>query len=210
MWVTAHRKHHRFSDQEHDPHSPRDGLWWSHMNWMFPHYGSRYWALLYHQYSRDLMKDPFLRLLDKTFLWWQLMLGTILFCAGCLLWDLSTGVSIVVWGMFVRLVYVLHMTWAINSASHKWGYRTYETKDNSRNLWWLGVLGWGEGWHNNHHAFQRAASHGHRWYEVDITYLVVALMEMTGLAWNVVRTPKTIDEPIAEIEFESDDTLVSR
>lgn len=195
MWVSAHRKHHRFSDQEQDPHTPRDGAWWSHMNWMFPHYGSHHWASLYHQYSRDLIQDRFLRLLDQTFLWWHLLLGILLFCTG-LLWDVRTGVSFVVWGMFVRMVYVLHVTWAVNSATHMFGYRTYETRDNSRNLWWVGLLGWGEGWHNNHHAFQRVARHGHRWWELDVTYMVVAIMERTGLAWNIVRKPATFDGSI--------------
>lgn len=204
MWVSAHRKHHRFSDQEHDPHSPRDGTWWSHINWMLPHYGTQHWASLYHQYSRDLVTDRFLRLLDQTFLWWHLLLGIGVFLAGWQMWDLRTGVSFVVWGMFVRMVYVLHITWAINSASHMWGYRTYDTRDNSRNLWWLGLLGWGEGWHNNHHAFQRVANHGHRWWEFDITYLVVSLMERTGLAWNVVRKPATLDASITDIELDYD------
>lgn len=193
MWVAAHRKHHRFSDHEHDPHSPRDGAWWSHMTWMFPRRGSQYWAQLYRQYAPDLLKDPSLRLLDRTFLWWHLLLALIVFCTGLLVWDFRTGVSFVVWGMFVRLVYMLHVTWAVNSASHMWGYRTYETSDNSRNLWWVGLLAWGEGWHNNHHAFQRIASHGHLWWELDVTYLVIMLMERTGLAWNVVRKPVTLE-----------------
>lgn len=193
MWVSAHRKHHRFSDQEHDPHSPRDGAWWSHMNWMFPRHGSQYWAQLYRQYAPDLLKEPSLRFLERTFLWWHLLLAVILFFAGTLAWNTQTGLSFVVWGMFVRLVYMLHVTWAVNSASHMWGYRTYETSDNSRNLWWVGLLAWGEGWHNNHHAFQRVARHGHRWWELDVTFLVIALMERTGLAWNVVRKPATLE-----------------
>lgn len=187
MWVSTHRKHHRFSDQESDPHSPRDGAWWSHMNWMFLHHGSQQWAQVYRQYAPDLMKDRSLRLLDRGFLWCQLSLGIVMFCAGWLVWDVRTGASFVFWGMFVRLVYMLHVTWAVNSASHMWGYRSYETRDNSRNLWWVGLLAWGEGWHNNHHAFPRLASHGHRWWELDVTYWVVAVMERTGLAWNVVR-----------------------
>jgi stearoyl-CoA desaturase (delta-9 desaturase) len=93
--------------------------------------------------------------------------------------------------MFVRLLYVLHVTWAVNSASHIWGYRNYETRDDSRNLWWVGLLAYGEGWHNNHHAFQRAAKHGHRWWELDMTYAVIALMRWTGLAWNVIPKPAT-------------------
>ena len=208
MWVAAHRKHHRFSDQPNDPHSPRDGKWWSHLNWMLPYHGSTYWALSYHQYARDLVKDRFIRLLDQTFLWWHLLLAALVFCAGWLIWDVRTGISFAVWGMSVRMVYVLHMTWAVNSASHIWGYRTYETRDNSRNLWWLGLLGWGEGWHNNHHAFQRVARHGHRWWEWDMTYLVIALMERTGLAWNVVQKPANFDASISTVQFDGDEVLM--
>jgi fatty-acid desaturase len=205
MWVSAHRKHHRFSDQEHDPHSPRDGGWWSHMLWMLPHYGSQHWAQLYRNYAPDLLKDPFIRLLDRTFLWWHLLLGTILFSLGWGLQDLRTGISFVVYGMFVRLVYVLHVTWAVNSASHIWGYRNYETRDNSRNLWWVGLLAYGEGWHNNHHAFQRVAQHGHRWWELDVTYWTVALLERTGLAWNVVRKPSMRSATVEELRIAGED-----
>ena len=201
MWVSAHRKHHQFSDQENDPHSPRDGAWWSHMNWMFPRYGSQHWAQLYRQYAPDLMRDRSLRLLDRTFLWWHLLLAVVLFAAGSLIWDLNTGISFVFWGMFVRLVYMLHVTWAVNSASHMWGYRTYETRDNSRNLWWVGLLAFGEGWHNNHHAFQQVARHGHRWWELDVSYMVVALMERTGLAWNVIRKPETVERTISAVQL---------
>lgn len=189
MWVSAHRKHHQFSDEDRDPHSPRDGAWWSHMLWTFPRHGSHYWGQLYRQYSPDLMKEPFLRMLDRTFLWWHLALATCLFGLGWAFWDVRTGVSFVVYGMFLRLIYVLHVTWSVNSASHIWGYRNYETRDNSRNLWWVGLLAFGEGWHNNHHAYQRSAAHGHRWWEIDMTYWVICLMKMTGLAWNVVEKP---------------------
>ena len=189
MWVAAHRKHHRFSDQEHDPHSPKDGRWWSHMLWMFPHYGSTYWAQTYRQYAPDLLKDPFLRMLDRTYLWWQLGAGIVLFGLGWVYQDVMLGVSFLVYGMFLRMIYVLHVTWAVNSASHIWGYRNYKTRDNSRNLWWVGLLAYGEGWHNNHHAFQRAAQHGHRWWEIDVSYWVICIMRFFGLAWNVVPHP---------------------
>ena len=89
--------------------------------------------------------------------------------------------------MFLRLVWVMHITWAVNSASHMWGYRNYDTPDDSRNLWWVGLLAYGEGWHNNHHAFSNCARHGHRWWEIDMTYMVICVMEKLGLAWNVVR-----------------------
>ena len=93
-----------------------------------------------------------------------------LFAIGYFGWDLYTACSFVAYGMFLRLVYVLHVTWFVNSATHMWGYRNYETTDDSRNLWWVGLLAYGEGWHNNHHAYQRMARHGHRWWEFDMTY----------------------------------------
>lgn len=211
MWVSAHRKHHQFSDLENDPHSPNDGAWWSHMLWTFPRYGSSHWAQLYRTYSPDLLKDPFLRLLDRTFLWWHLALGLILFGAGWAiggtrLEGLRLGTSFLVWGMFVRLVWVLHVTWSVNSASHIWGYRNYQTRDNSRNLWWVGLLAFGEGWHNNHHAYPRSAPHGHRWWEIDATYWVICLMKATGLAWNVVPAPEV---KRAEVEPHGDDAATS-
>jgi stearoyl-CoA desaturase (delta-9 desaturase) len=91
------------------------------------------------------------------------------------------------WGLGVRMVYVLHVTWMINSVTHMWGSRRYETTDDSRNLWWVGLLAFGEGWHNNHHAYQRVASQGHRWWEIDFTYYMIWMMEKVGLAWDVVR-----------------------
>ena len=130
---------------------------------------------------------PFLRLLNRTFLWWHLALAAVLFGTGWLVWDVRTGLSFLVYGMSVRLVYVLHVTWFVNSASHMWGYRNFDTPDDSRNLWWVGLLAYGEGWHNNHHASQRSARHGLRWWELDVTYLTICLMERCGLAWKVAR-----------------------
>lgn len=186
-WVAMHRKHHVYSDQEGDPHSPRDGAWWSHMLWLVPNLSSPRLNALLKRYAPDLLRDPVLRVLDKTFLVWYFVLGIALFLVGWLGWDVRTGCSFVVWGMFVRLVYVLHITWLVNSATHMWGYRNYETTDDSRNLWWVGLLSFGEGWHNNHHAYQKLARHGHRWWEFDVTYLSICLMERLGLAWNVAR-----------------------
>ncbi len=187
IWVGMHRKHHQYSDQEGDPHSPRDGAWWSHMLWLFPRPHKPEWKAIQTRYAPDLLKDPFMRMLDTTFLVWHFALGAALLAVGWNFWDFYTGMSFLVYGMFVRLVYVLHITWLVNSASHMWGYRSYETNDNSRNLWWVGLLAYGEGWHNNHHAFQRGARHGHRWWEIDVTYWAIYLMERLGLAWNVVR-----------------------
>ena len=128
-----------------------------------------------------------MRFLHLMFLPAHLILSGILFLAGYLGWDAYTGWSFVFWGMFVRLIYVLHVTWMVNSASHIWGYRNYETTDDSRNLWWVGLLAFGEGWHNNHHAFQRMARQGHKWWEVDVTYWAICLLEKMGLVWNVVH-----------------------
>ena len=127
-WVAVHRKHHRFSDQEGDPHSPHDGGWWSHVLWLFPRPKCPQWQNMMQTYARDLLKDPFFRILDTTFLLWHVGLGAAMLALGWCCWDLRTGVSLFVWGMFLRLVYVLHITWAVNSASHMWGYRNYETR----------------------------------------------------------------------------------
>jgi stearoyl-CoA desaturase (delta-9 desaturase) len=187
LWVAGHRMHHRFSDKHGDPHSPRDGGWWSHILWFMPKSSREANERLQRRYAPDLAKDGGLRLLDSMSLPLHCALGISLFACGCFAWDAHTGASFVMWGMFVRLVGVLHVTWFVNSASHMWGYRNYETDDNSRNLWWVGLLAYGEGWHNNHHAFQRMARHGHKLWEFDMTYLTILLMEKLGLAWDVVH-----------------------
>jgi stearoyl-CoA desaturase (delta-9 desaturase) len=189
MWVAAHRKHHIHSDQDEDPHTPMHGGWWSHVLWMLPKHETRYWSEMYRRYAPDMLNDKFVRFLNRNFLWLQLGMGLLLFATGWLIGGVPLGVSFLVYGLFVRSIYVLHVTWFVNSASHIWGYQNYETDDNSRNLWWVGLLAFGEGWHNNHHADQRRARHGHRWWELDLTYAVVWSMERLGLAWNVVKKP---------------------
>jgi sn-2 palmitoyl-lipid 9-desaturase len=186
-WVAVHRKHHQFSDRPGDPHSPRDGAWWSHVFWLLPRPREPQWQAMIHRYAKDLEQDPFMPMLSKTFLLWHLLLAVVLMAAGTLAADWRLGLSLVVYGMFLRLVWVLHVTWLVNSASHMWGYRSYPTKDDSRNLWWVGLLAFGEGWHNNHHAYPGRARHGHRWWEIDMTYIVIWGLEKVGLAWNVVR-----------------------
>ncbi|MFO0911568.1 MAG: fatty acid desaturase [Pirellulales bacterium] len=186
-WVATHRQHHALSDQPGDPHSPHDGPWWSHMLWLaWGYHGEaqqRYWK----RWAPDLLKDRVVVNVSRMFLVWNFLLGGILMAAGTAIGGWSLGVTWVVWGMFVRLVAVLHTTWFVNSASHMWGYKNYETTDDSRNLWWVGLLAHGEGWHNNHHAYPRMAAHGHRWWEFDITYAAICLLERLGLAWDVVH-----------------------
>ncbi len=187
QWVAMHRKHHALSDQAGDPHSPLDGPWWSHAIWFIPRLKREVARALHQHYAPDLLKDPVMRFLDKTFIVWHLLLGFGLFALGYLVWDTYTAWSLVVYGMFVRLVFVLHSTWFVNSATHMWGYRNYATDDESRNLWWVALLTFGEGWHNNHHAFPRMARHGHRWWEFDLTYATICILEKLRLARNVVH-----------------------
>ena len=184
FWVSGHRKHHKFSDQDDDPHSPKDGLWWSHFLWLFPR-TDPHPQQTFQRYAKDLYREPFHRFLHATFICWHFVLGFTLFGTGWVIWDLRTAVSLVLFGIFFRLTCVLHVTWLVNSASHIWGYRNYETSDNSRNLWWVGLLAFGEGWHNNHHAFPGRARHGHRWWEFDLTYRTICLLEKAGIVWDV-------------------------
>jgi stearoyl-CoA desaturase (delta-9 desaturase) len=185
-WVANHRKHHALSDRVGDPHSPQDGPWWSHMFWFMPRMRRAEYEAYNRRWAPDLAEDPVLRVLDRMFIPSHLALGMFLFLAAY--WSGGTYLawSFVVWGMFVRLVYVLHATWLVNSVTHMWGYRNYETHDNSRNVWWVALLTYGEGWHNNHHAYPRMAKYGHKWWELDVTFLTIRLLEKLGLAWDVV------------------------
>ena len=185
-WTANHRKHHAYSDQPGDPHSPHDGPWWAHMFWLafttdngdFDGY-VRHWV-------PDLVKDRFLMNLERFFLPIHLAVGAIIVGLGYLYGGTTYAVSWLVWAVCLRMVAVLHVTWFVNSASHIWGYKNYETRDDSRNLWWVAVLAYGEGWHNNHHALPRLAQHGHRWWEFDMTYQVIRLLRVCGLAKNVI------------------------
>ena len=189
VWVANHRKHHAFSDQEGDPHSPREGGLWAHMLWLFPRHSREEVAAHTRRWAPDLEKDPGIRFLHATFLLWHFAAGAALLAAGWTLYGREVGISWLLWGLAVRMVIVFHATWFVNSATHMWGYRNYETTDDSRNLWWVGLLAFGEGWHNNHHAYQRMAKHGHRWWEIDVTYWAILVLEAAGCAWNVVHNP---------------------
>jgi fatty-acid desaturase len=189
-WVANHRKHHALSDKEGDPHSPLDGAWWSHAFWLARtrtlEERDAHWA----KWAPDLLKDRSLRFLDATFLVWQFAFAGLLYGAGYWLGGTFMACSFLVWGMFVRLTMVLHSTWFVNSASHMWGYKNYDTTDDSRNNWWVALITYGEGWHNNHHAYPRMAQHGHRWWEVDVTYMTILLLKRLGLAWDIVDYKK--------------------
>lgn len=175
QWVADHRCHHQFADKEGDPHSPRDGFAWAHAIWVLPFRGPQ---TEYHEkYVPDLLKDPVLVALDYSFLFWNILFAVILFAFG--------GLPNVLWGFCFRMVFVMHTTWLVNSAAHKWGYRNYETPDDSRNNLFVAWLTFGEGWHNNHHHEPTRAKHGQNADEPDATYQIIRLMEWAGLAWGV-------------------------
>lgn len=187
-WVADHRRHHAYSDEEGDPHSPRDGFFWAHVFWLVPVDVSRVETETYFKrWVPDLYKDPVLRWMDKYSLMAPVVSSVILFFLGHYFG--TSGMSWLVWGSFVRTVALLHITYFVNSASHTWGYRNYNTRDTSTNLWWVGLLGHGEGWHNNHHAFQSSATFGHRWWEFDASYFVIRTLGLLGIAYNI-KTPK--------------------
>ena len=188
FWVGTHRIHHAKSDLPGDPHSPREGAFWSHMGWIVfgetNHNDSKFMS----KYAPDLAKHKFYWWLN-TYHWIPVVAtGVALFAFG--------GMSMFLWAFCLRLVYGLHCTWLINSATHIIGRRRFQTSDDSRNSFILAVLTFGEGWHNNHHAHQTSARHGLAWWELDISWITLKLMKATGLAWGI-RTAK-LDAPAFE------------
>ncbi|MGA3225808.1 MAG: fatty acid desaturase [Acidobacteriaceae bacterium] len=176
-WVVNHRIHHQLADQEGDPHTPRDGGWWSHAGWVLHGKGLEGQAELFSRYAPDLLKDAFLVRLSKYHWVPLLLLSFLLFAAGGWPWLL--------WGTFFRVTLGLHATWLVNSATHMWGSRRFATRDDSRNLWWVALVTGGEGWHNNHHAYPTSARHGLKWYEFDLNYYCIWLLGKLGLAKQI-------------------------
>ncbi|MBI1346122.1 acyl-CoA desaturase [bacterium] len=176
-WAATHRLHHARSDQTGDPHSPLHGPWWSHMWWMLVYRTKDEREALFNRYAPDLVNDPMMIFFQKTFFLWQVVQGVVLYAIG--------GLPMLLWGLCVRMVAMYHSTWFVNSATHIWGYRSYETRDESRNLWWVAVLSYGEGWHNNHHAHPHTARAGHRWWELDPTFWAIRTLQFLGLARDV-------------------------
>jgi stearoyl-CoA desaturase (delta-9 desaturase) len=198
-WVANHRLHHRHSDEEPDPHSPRDGVLWAHMGWLFRWVPQRRSWAFFEQYSRDVLADGYYRYLERNP--WSIVAiyvahAAVFAVAGLLVgrWtggDWSRGLQLaaswLVWGVFLRTVLVWHITWSVNSLTHLFGYRTYATDEDSRNNWFVAVIAMGEGWHNNHHHDPASASVQHRWWEVDVTYYLILLLERLGLATDVIQ-----------------------
>jgi fatty-acid desaturase len=204
-WVCVHRIHHQHSDDSGDPHSPRESFFWGHMQWIYTADPRQRSLSTFEKYIPDLMTDPFLRWLHRGNKWilvyvaHALLIAAAGFGLGFLIEDtteaaVQLGTQVFVWGVLVRTVYVWHITWLVNSAAHRWGYRSYQTSDRSRNNAVVALLTNGEGWHNNHHATPRACSQGHRWWEIDLTFTAVRALQLVGLAWDVVpvKVPKHI------------------
>jgi stearoyl-CoA desaturase (Delta-9 desaturase) len=181
-WAAHHRRHHRFSDQEGDVHSPRRGFWWSHVGWITSRENDETDLAA----VRDLARYPELHWLNRWNLVPPTILAVVLFLVG--------GWHALLWGFAVSTVLLWHGTFTINSLSHIIGRRRYETTDDSRNNWALALITMGEGWHNNHHHFMTSANQGFRWYEVDMSYYIIRLLEMCGVVRNVRRAPRHIVE----------------
>jgi stearoyl-CoA desaturase (delta-9 desaturase) len=190
QWVAQHRLHHKESDEQPDPHSPLVTFMWAHMGWLFVNTPGAHAYEEYCRFAKDLDRDPVQRFFDKNFFVIWLAFGVAVYFAGELYGGLGT--SWVVWGVLVRQVLLWHATWFVNSATHTWGYRNYATDEESKNSWWVSLISFGEGWHNNHHADQRSAAHGQRWFEIDITYRLIRLMGLVGLAWEIKEPSQRI------------------
>lgn len=176
-WVTTHRLHHAFTDTDRDPHSPQNGIFWSHMGWILRGTAQNNSEATRKRYSPDLMRDPFLVTLDNYY-WVPIVIVSIgLFAAG--------GLSMVLWGVFLKTIVGWHTTWLVNSVTHLWGSRRFDIRDTSTNNALVAALTFGEGWHNNHHAYPRSARHGLRWYEIDVNWIQIKVLEKLGLIKNV-------------------------
>jgi stearoyl-CoA desaturase (delta-9 desaturase) len=185
FWVATHRVHHQHSDHEGDPHTPQDGTFWAHVGWIITGRALHSETALLGRYAPDLTRDPAQRWLSK-YHWLPLTIaGFIQMGIGYYFAGWKGAVGMVLWGTFLRVVVGLHATWLVNSATHLVGDRRFETKDDSRNSWWVALLTGGEGWHNNHHAHPVSARHGLVWYEFDINYYGIWVMEKLGLAKKV-------------------------
>jgi stearoyl-CoA desaturase (delta-9 desaturase) len=178
-WAANHLKHHVLADRPGDPHSPLDGLVHAHLGWLFNHDQADP-----NVYARSLLRDPVVVFVDRTFVLWVVLSLVIPFAVG--------GWSGLLWGGLVRMFFVHHVTWSVNSVCHTFGRRAFETTDRSRNQWMVGLLGMGEGWHNNHHAFPRSAVHGLDRWQLDVSAWVIAGLETMGLATQVQRISREV------------------
>jgi fatty-acid desaturase len=176
-WVATHRIHHQNSDLPGDPHSPNEGAWWAHAGWLLTGESNHNNTRVMSKYAPDLAKDRFYVWLNNNHWVPTFVLALLLFAIG--------GLPLVLWGIFFRIVFGLHATWLVNSATHMWGGRRFATRDNSRNNWWVALMTFGEGWHNNHHAHPTSARHGLAWYEFDPSWIQIKFLKFLGIAKSV-------------------------
>ena len=176
-WVVTHRIHHANTDSPGDPHTPRDGGWWAHMGWILRGTGQQHDEPVMQRYAPDLMKDPVHVWMNRLYFVPLIVSGIVLLAIG--------GWPMMFVGVFLRVTVGLHFTWLVNSATHMWGKRRFQTTDDSTNSWWVALLTFGEGWHNNHHAHPRAARHGLHWYEVDVNWYGIRTLQFLGLARGI-------------------------
>lgn len=197
FWVAVHRRHHQYADDEPDPHSPLVSFLWAHVGWVCVEKPGEERNALAARHASDLLTDPLQRWLQGHGWYFVNLLSWMIFFgvgySGALIAGEPTpealrfGASLLLWGVFVRTVLVWHITWSVNSVTHLWGYRTYETNDQSRNNLLVGFISNGEGWHNNHHADPTSARHGHQWWELDVAYLTIRFLGFLGLAQNIAN-----------------------
>ncbi|CAN1175513.1 Palmitoyl-monogalactosyldiacylglycerol delta-7 desaturase, chloroplastic [Linum perenne] len=188
FWVSNHRFHHQYTDTERDPHSPNSGFWYSHISWIFDS------ANIVEKCGKrtnveDLKNQAFYRWLCRTYFFHPMALAVLLYTLG--------GFPYIVWGMGMRLVITYHGTWLVNSAAHTWGNRAWDTNDLSKNNWWVAIVVFGEGWHNNHHAFQYSARQGLEWWQIDMTWYVILLLEGLGFAYDIKLPNETQMQKLA-------------
>lgn len=213
-WVAVHRRHHEHADKQDDPHSPLVDFFWGHVGWMLVENRDLVRLGIYERYAKDILRDPFYRRMERTLLYpgillasWALFflggLATVLLSGGSIAEAAQFGASLLIWGVFVRTVVVWHITWSVNSAAHLWGYRNYDTGEQSRNNWLVALISNGEGWHNNHHADQRSARHGHRRWEIDIVFVTIRMLALVGLASNVATPDRRMITGLSEKQRQS-------
>jgi fatty-acid desaturase len=208
-WVAVHRRHHQFADDEHDPHSPVESFFWAHMGWLMVKTDDMRSRPLIERYAKDIVRDRYYAWLERHNNWIKMVLlswlayfaigfGIVALSGGNVPDAVQFGLSLLVWGAVLRTVVVWHITWSVNSVTHVWGYRNYNTPDVSRNNALIALIASGEGWHNNHHADSRSARHGHKWWEFDLTWLAIRLLMLLGLAKNVA-----LPSPILAAKFDA-------
>jgi fatty-acid desaturase len=176
-WVVTHRIHHAHTDAPGDPHTPRDGGWWAHIGWMLRGTAQSHDEAAMARYAPDMVKDRFHVLFNRVY-WVPL----VILAAGLLAFG---GWPFVLWAIFFRVTFNFHATWLVNSATHMWGRRRFATRDDSTNNWWVALLTFGEGWHNNHHAYPTAARHGLAWYEIDLNWWGIRTLQFLRLAKGI-------------------------